>query len=84
MVRDHLDLLGRIFHPFDTKPYFSGSPVEQLECLNKAAVKGVSKRGQSEKLRIASYLRLEHQISIVAVKSHIKGSRLHGCDWDSV
>jgi type I restriction enzyme R subunit len=37
VVRDHLDLLGRIFHQFDTKPYFSGSPVEQLECLNKAA-----------------------------------------------
>jgi type I restriction enzyme R subunit len=37
VVRDHLDLLGRIFHQFDTKPYFSGSPVEQLECLNKAS-----------------------------------------------
>ena len=37
VVRDHLDLLGRIFHQFDTQPYFSGSPVEQLECLNKAA-----------------------------------------------
>ncbi|MGE9269749.1 MAG: type I restriction enzyme endonuclease domain-containing protein, partial [Verrucomicrobiales bacterium] len=37
VVRDHLDLLGRIFHRFDTKPYFSGSPVEQLQCLNQAA-----------------------------------------------
>ncbi len=37
VVRDHLDLLGRVFHQFDTTPYFSGSPVEQLECLNKAA-----------------------------------------------
>ena len=36
-VRDHLDLLGRIFHQFDTQPYFSGSPVEQLQCLNQAA-----------------------------------------------
>jgi type I restriction enzyme R subunit len=35
-VRDHLDLLGRIFHQFDTNPYFSGSPVEQLQCLNQA------------------------------------------------
>jgi type I restriction enzyme R subunit len=26
VVRDHLDLLARIFHQFDTKPYFSGSP----------------------------------------------------------
>ena len=37
VVKDHLDLLGRIFHQFDTKPYFSGSPVEQLHCLNQAA-----------------------------------------------
>ena len=37
VVRDHLDLLARIFHQFDTAPYFSGSPVEQLQCLNRAA-----------------------------------------------
>lgn len=37
VVRDHLDLLGRIFHQFDTTPYFTGSPTEQLQCLNKAA-----------------------------------------------
>ncbi len=37
VVRDHLDLLSRIFHQFDTTPYFSGTPVEQLHCLNLAA-----------------------------------------------
>ncbi|GHB93360.1 type I restriction endonuclease subunit R [Cerasicoccus arenae] len=37
VVKDHLDLLGRIFHQFDTKPYFSGLPMEQLHCLNLAA-----------------------------------------------
>jgi type I restriction enzyme R subunit len=37
VVRDHLDLLSRIFHKFDTKPYFCGSPVERLQCLNKGA-----------------------------------------------
>ena len=37
VVRDHLDLLARIFHQFDTAPYFNGSPVEQLHCLNRAA-----------------------------------------------
>ncbi|MFT5606961.1 MAG: type I restriction enzyme R subunit [Parvicella sp.] len=37
LVRDHLDLLARIFHQFNTKPYFSGSPVEQLQSLNQAA-----------------------------------------------
>ena len=37
VVKDHLDLLGKMFHQFDLKPYFSGSPVAQLECLNMAA-----------------------------------------------
>ena len=37
VVKDHLDLLGRFFNSFDMKPYFSGSPTAQLECLNRAA-----------------------------------------------
>jgi type I restriction enzyme R subunit len=37
VVKDHLDLLAKIFHSFDTNPYFTGSPTEQLECLNQAA-----------------------------------------------
>lgn len=37
VVRDHLDLLGRIFHKFDTNAYFKGSPLEQLNALNMAA-----------------------------------------------
>ncbi|MDA3971262.1 MAG: HsdR family type I site-specific deoxyribonuclease, partial [Desulfobulbaceae bacterium] len=37
VVKDHLDLLGRIFHKFDTAPYFKGTPLAQLECLNMAA-----------------------------------------------
>lgn len=36
-MKDHLDLLGKLFHKFDEKPYFSGSPLQQLECLNMAA-----------------------------------------------
>jgi len=37
VVKDHLDLLGKMFHKFDTTPYFKGSPLEQLQCLNMAA-----------------------------------------------
>jgi len=37
VVKDHLDLLGKIFHRFDKKPYFSGEPLAQLDCLNMAA-----------------------------------------------
>jgi type I restriction enzyme, R subunit len=37
VVKDHLDLLAKLFHTFDKTPYFKGSPLQQLECLNMAA-----------------------------------------------
>ena len=37
VVKDHLDLMRAIFHKFDTAPYFSGEPLQQLHCLNMAA-----------------------------------------------
>jgi len=37
VVKDHLDLLGKLFHKFDASDYFSGKPLKQLRCLNKAA-----------------------------------------------
>ncbi|MBT6562375.1 MAG: HsdR family type I site-specific deoxyribonuclease [Candidatus Scalindua sp.] len=37
VVRDHLDLMRAIFHKFDSAPYFSGQPIQQLHCLNMAA-----------------------------------------------
>ncbi|MGY0149059.1 type I restriction endonuclease subunit R [Edwardsiella tarda] len=36
-VRNHLDLLATLFHPFDSRDYFSGEPTRQLACLNLAA-----------------------------------------------
>lgn len=37
VVKDHLDLLNRIFHKFDSSNYFKGSALQQLHTLNKAA-----------------------------------------------
>ncbi|TRX31634.1 type I restriction endonuclease subunit R [Flavobacterium sp. ZT3R18] len=37
VVKDQLDLLGKLFHKFDKSKYFKGSPVEQLRTLNQAA-----------------------------------------------
>jgi type I restriction enzyme R subunit len=37
VVRDQLDLLAKIFHKFDTTPYFTGSALKQLDNLNHAA-----------------------------------------------
>lgn len=37
IVRDHLDLLHRIFNNFNARGYFFGTPLEQLNTLNNAA-----------------------------------------------
>jgi type I restriction enzyme R subunit len=35
-VKDHLDLLRKLFHQFDASLYYTGKPLEQLDTLNKA------------------------------------------------
>ena len=37
VVKDHLDLLAKIFYKFNTSKYFAGSNLEQLNALNMAA-----------------------------------------------
>ena len=37
IVKDHLSLLGALFHHFDNRLYFTGTPTQQLQCLNAAA-----------------------------------------------
>lgn len=37
LVKDQLDLLSKLFHGYDTKPFFEGSPLEKLNCLNRSA-----------------------------------------------
>jgi len=37
IVRNHLDLLAKLFHTFDNSKYFKGSTIQQLNTLNMAA-----------------------------------------------
>lgn len=37
VVKNHLDLLAKLFHTFDSSKYFNGSTLEQLNTLNLAA-----------------------------------------------
>lgn len=37
VVRDHLDLLAKLMHKFDSSKYFNGATLEQLNTLNMAA-----------------------------------------------
>ncbi len=36
VAKDHLELIDKIFHKFDSSEYFDGSPIQQLHTLNKA------------------------------------------------
>lgn len=36
IVKDQLEVLAQMFHNFNSKDYFCGSPTEQLACLNRA------------------------------------------------
>lgn len=36
IVKDQLDILAKIFHGFDNRLYFEGTPLQQLHCLNMA------------------------------------------------
>ncbi|WP_332025044.1 type I restriction enzyme endonuclease domain-containing protein, partial [Kaistella sp.] len=37
IVKDQLELLRQFFYQFDKTDYFTGSPIEQLNCLNRAS-----------------------------------------------
>jgi type I restriction enzyme R subunit len=37
IVKNHLDLLDKLFHTLDASLYYTGKPLEQLQTLNKAA-----------------------------------------------
>ncbi|QKM62938.1 type I restriction endonuclease subunit R [Polynucleobacter antarcticus] len=37
VVRNHLDLLAKLFHKFDTSKYFNGGTIDQLNTLNMSA-----------------------------------------------
>lgn len=37
IVRNHLDLIAKILHKFDSSAYFNGTPLQQLNTLNMAA-----------------------------------------------
>ncbi|EPY6469410.1 type I restriction endonuclease subunit R [Clostridium sporogenes] len=60
IVKDQLDLLSKLFYGFDDNGYFNGTPLEQLQCLNKAVefvqqTKEIEKRfmGMAKKLNSA-------------------------------
>lgn len=70
IVKDQLDLLSRLFHRFDSKPYFAGTPLQQLECLNKGA-EYVQMTEESEKRFMGMARRLRSAYTICSTSDQI-------------
>lgn len=58
IIKDQLDVLGKIFHKFDNRDYFTGSPKQQLDCLNKA-VEFIQKTEELERRFMGSVKKLK-------------------------
>lgn len=63
IVKDQLDLLSKLFYGFNSNGYFNGTPLEQLQCLNKAVefvqrTEDVEKRFMSMAKKLNSAYRL--------------------------
>ncbi|MDI9244534.1 type I restriction endonuclease subunit R [Marinobacter sp. CHS3-4] len=74
VVKDHLDLLNKLFHKFDSNAYFNGSPVEQLNCLNQAA-EFVQLTDKTEKRFMALVKRLKAAYDICSGSESIDQSQ---------
>lgn len=63
IVRDHLDLLSKLFHRFDSSDYFTEIPLQQLNCLNNAADYAMStKRTETRFMAMTQRLKAAYDI----------------------
>jgi type I restriction enzyme R subunit len=73
VVRDHLDLLAKLMHTFDSRKYFEGNPMEQLHCLNMA-VEFVQQTKELETRFMGLVKRLKAAYDICAGSGHLTPS----------
>ncbi len=71
VVRNHLDLLAKLFHKFDNSKYFNGTPLEQLNTLNMAA-EFVQKTKETERRFMDMVKRLKAAYDICAGSELLK------------
>lgn len=73
IVRNHLDLLAKLFHTFDNTKYFKGTTIQQLNTLNLAA-EYVQKTKEFETRFMGLVKRLKAAYDICAGSEQIKYS----------
>ncbi|MFR9496372.1 MAG: type I restriction endonuclease subunit R [Rikenellaceae bacterium] len=70
MVKDQLDLLRRLFNKFDYTKFSTGSPLEQLECLNHSA-EFIQRTKESENLFMGHTKKLKSAYSLCSSSDQI-------------
>ena len=70
IVKDQLEVLGQIFHNFNSTAFFNGSPVEQLACLNKA-VEFVQLTEDIERRFMAAVKRMKQAFNLCSANENI-------------
>ena len=65
IVKDQLDVLHGMFNKFDDTDFFNGSPLEQLNCLNKA-VEYIQKSEETETRFMAATRRMKQAFNLCA------------------
>ena len=70
IVKDQLEVLGQIFHNFNSSAFFNGSPVEQLACLNKA-VEFVQLTEDLERRFMAAVKRMKQAFNLCSSNENI-------------
>lgn len=74
IVKDHLSLLNALLHKLDATAYFTGSPLEQLHCLN-ASANYVLRSKKFEKTYIDLTKRLKSAYDICVGSSELNQSQ---------
>ena len=70
IVKDQLEVLGQMFHNFNSKSFFEGSPIEQLDCLNKA-VEYVQLTEELERRFMAAVKRMKQAFNLCSANEEI-------------
>ena len=77
IVKDQLEVLGQMFHNFNSKDFLYGSPTEQLACLNRA-VEYVQLSEELERRFMAAVKRMKQAFNLaVRVRSFPIKRRLY-------
>ena len=65
VVKDQLDLLAKLFNNFNNKDYFDGTPLQQLNCLNRGAeYVQITEKTEKRFMNIVKKLRSAYKLAV--------------------